>query len=68
MMQRLFEILKMDVKYAKTTLFPIRNLYQVLGSVKMAYRLDAITQEEYLELDHSIVYEGINNPIYFNKA
>lgn len=36
--------------------------YQVYGQAQMAYTLQAITKEEYLELNTMLVRNGMNNP------
>lgn len=36
------------------------------GRISMAYQLSAITAEEYIDLEHKCVAEGINNSEYFD--
>ena len=49
-----------DIEYAKNS-FSKELMYQALGMVKMAFELGAITKEEYFELDHKLIYEGLND-------
>lgn len=62
----MFEKLMKSVEYAKKAMFPREALYEANGSIKMAYELQAITSDEYMQLNHECVAEGINNPKYFN--
>lgn len=55
-----------EVDYAKTSVLPQRSLYEVYGRIKMARELNAITSDEFMELNHACVAEGINNPKYFD--
>jgi hypothetical protein len=66
-MSELFLRLQKEIEYAKKTIFPERELYKVYGRITMAKELEAITKEEYLDLNHSCVADGINNPKYFDK-
>ena len=61
-MSDLYNQLSAQVEYAKTSIFPIRQLYYVHGLVTMARKLGAITADEYFELEHECIYKGINNP------
>jgi len=61
----MYEKLLKQVEYAKKTVIPMYSLYETYGAIKTAYELKAISQEEYLELNHACVAEGINNPKYF---
>jgi hypothetical protein len=67
-MSELFISLQKEIEYAKKAFFfPERELYKVYGRITMARELAAITKEEYLDLNHSCVADGINNPKYFDK-
>lgn len=61
----IYEYLKIQIKYAKMSISARDNLYAAKGMIDMAFKLNAITLDEYLELDHECVAEGINNPKYF---
>ena len=37
-------------------------VFEAYGQVKMAQRLEAITQSEFMELSRMLVRDGINNP------
>ena len=63
----MFEKLMKKIEYAKTSVMPNRDLYEVYGGIKMAHELKAISDEEYLKLNHECVAEGINNPKYFDR-
>lgn len=63
----LAEELSIQIKYAKTTCLPQRSLYEVHGKITMAHELNAISTDQYLKLEHECVYEGINNPRYFDN-
>lgn len=65
--ENIYSALKKKIIYAKSTLSPIRNLYEAKGAIDMARQLGAITHDQYIELDHKCVYEGINNPEYMKK-
>jgi len=62
----MFDKLMKKIKYAKTCLVPSHALYEVYGQIKMAYELNAITQDEFLLLNTECVRNGINNPKYFD--
>ena len=62
----MFEKLKKEIEFAKTSIMTNRNLYQVYGGIKMAHELKAISDEEYFKLNHDCVKDGINNPKYFD--
>ena len=66
-MSDLYNQLSAQVEYAKTSIFPIRQLYYVHGLIVMAHKLGAITKEDYLALEHECVYKGINNPKIIHK-
>lgn len=61
----MFEKLMKEIDYAKNSVFPNRSLYHVYGKIKMAMELEAITVDEFMQLNHECVYNGINNPKYF---
>ena len=61
----MYEKLMKQVQYAKKTVIPMYSLYETYGAIKMAFELKAITQEEYFELNHACVADGINNSKYF---
>lgn len=65
-MGEIYEQLKKDVAYAKTSVCPQYALHAAHGGINMARQLEAITKEQYLELNHECVAEGINNPKYFD--
>jgi hypothetical protein len=62
----MFEKLMKEVKYAKTASFKRQSLYHTYGHITMARELGAITKNEYIELNHACVYDGINNPKYYD--
>lgn len=62
----LYESLLAEIKTAKTSCLPQRPLHTVHGRISMAYQLSAITAEEYIDLEHKCVAEGINNSEYFD--
>lgn len=65
--QTLVQKLMKEVEYAKASVFPRQSLYEVYGRIKMARDLNAITKDEFFALNHAGVYDGINNPKYFNQ-
>lgn len=62
----MFEELRKRIEYAKKAIMPRQSLYEVYGQVKMAYELNAITQNEFMLLNGECVRDGINNPKYFD--
>jgi hypothetical protein len=66
-MSDLYNQLLKEVGYAKTSVSPQNLLHTVHGKISMARQLEAITVEEYLDLEHKCVCEGINNPEYFDR-
>ena len=57
----IFDELNKQINYALDS--KSKNLaYEALGAVKMARRLGVITKEQFLEAEHKIVTEGLNNP------
>lgn len=67
----LYENLLQKVDYARQSAkdgYGMTQLYEVLGRIRMARELGAISTEEYLELDRKCIYEGINNPEYFERS
>lgn len=63
----MFEKLMKEVEYAKTAIIKRESLYHAYGRITMAFELKAITEQEYLQLNHACVYDGINNPKYFDR-
>lgn len=66
-MNEVYNKLVKDIEYAKTSCIALCLLYEAHGAVKMAYRLNALTKEEFLELERQCVQKGINDPKYFNR-
>jgi hypothetical protein len=66
-MSNLYQTLLGEIAYAKKCEQPQRPLHEVHGKIKMARKLEALTKEEYLNLNQKCVAEGINNPKYFDK-
>ncbi|MCL2703618.1 MAG: hypothetical protein FWE91_08445 [Defluviitaleaceae bacterium] len=62
----MFEKLLKEIEYAKTATFKRQSLYHEYGRITMARELGAITQNEYMELNHACVYDGINNPKHYD--
>lgn len=61
-----FEQLLKEVEQIKRgSVEPRYQLFRVYGKAQMARELEAITKDEFLELNHIIVADGINNPKYF---
>ena len=54
------EILRKDIQYARNSMNK-ELLYQVHGELLTAAVLGDITTSEFMEMDHMVVYEGINN-------
>ena len=63
----MFNTLMKRIEYAKKAIMPQEALYEAYGQVKMARELGAITQEEFLKLNTECVWNGINNPKYFDR-
>ena len=63
----LYQKLMKEILYAKSCYSVRDQLFQIYGRVTMARELEAITMDEFLQLNHEIVYEGINNPVYANR-
>ena len=61
----MFEKLKNQINYAKTSCSARELLYEAYGAIKMARELEALTEVEFMILSHMCVAEGINNPKYF---
>lgn len=66
-MSDLYNQLLREVKMAKTGPLPQGPLHTAHGKICMAFNLGAITKEEFLDLEHRCVAEGINNPKYFDR-
>lgn len=57
----MYEYLVKEIETAKSS--ASRDLmFQTHGQIVMAFKLDAITKDQFIELDRKIIYEGINNP------
>ena len=57
----IFNQLKKEIEYALNS--KNRNLaYQAYGAAKMAWHLDAITDEQFYVLNDMVVTNGINKP------
>ncbi|MCI9410370.1 MAG: hypothetical protein HFJ89_11265 [Oscillospiraceae bacterium] len=62
----IYEKLKKQIAYIKRSpKYAREQLFEAFGAVKMAYELKALTKEQFLELNHECVANGINNPKYF---
>lgn len=66
-MSDLYNQLLREVKMAKTGPLPQCPLHTAHGKICMAFNLGAITKDEFLDLEHRCVAEGINNPKYFDR-
>lgn len=66
-MSALYASLLKEIQMAKTSPLPQCPLHNVHGKICMARNLEAITNEEFLDLEHRCVAEGINNPKYFDR-
>lgn len=56
----MFENLVKKAEYALNNLS--RDLvFEVYGMAKMARELDVITQQEFMLLNHMLIYNGVNN-------
>lgn len=65
-MEKCFEMLKKEAGYARAS--RSRDLmYEAYGRAKMACELDAITWEQFLELNTLLVVEGINRPASYDR-
>ena len=62
------ERLKKEIDYAKGSYSAREMLIEAYGRIDMAREMGFITRDEYLELNHSCVAEGINNPEYFEGS
>ncbi len=62
----MFEKLIREIEYAKIATSKRQSLYQADGRITMARELNAVTEAEYMELSHACVYDGINNPMYYD--
>lgn len=64
----MFEKLLQEIRKAKNDRYTTtKELYYLYGRVCLAYELMAITVSEYMQLNHEVVYNGINNPKYFTE-
>lgn len=64
--KKLSERLSEKIGYAKTCAIPQRALYEAYGAICMARELNTITEDEFMELNHECVADGINNPRFFD--
>jgi len=62
----MFEKLMKEIAYAKKSVIPRYHLYEIYGRISMANELNMLNTNEYMELNHECVCEGINNPKFFN--
>ena len=63
MEEKIYEGLEKEAKYALDS--HSRNLvYQTYGKAQMAYKLKAITRQEYRKLDSMLVRYGLNDPAH----
>lgn len=58
---KIFSDLSKEVEYALNSK-SLTLAYQAYGAAKMAYKLSAITKEEFFELNKKVIVNGINNP------
>lgn len=65
--ENLYATLLKEIKMAKTSPLPQCSLHTVHGKICMARYLEAITREEFLDLEHRCVADGIYNPAYFDR-
>lgn len=66
----MYEALKQEVTQAKTYYRQDpwgarERFYYLQGRLDMLRELGQINVQQFMELNHEIVAEGINNPIYF---
>lgn len=60
-MNKIFNELKKEIEYALNSK-SLTFAYQAYGAVKMACKLEAITKEQFFELNEIVVVNGINKP------
>lgn len=60
-MNSIFNQLKKEIEYALNSK-SLTLAYQAYGAVKMACRLEAITKEQFFELNDMVIVNGINKP------
>ncbi len=60
-MNSIFNQLKKEIEYALNSK-SLTLAYQAYGAAKMAFRLEAITKEQFFELNDKVIVNGINNP------
>lgn len=61
MLTSTYDELKREVEYVLKGC-SITFAHEVYGKIKMARHLNAISYDEFMELNHSIVYDFINQP------
>lgn len=59
--------LKEEIEKVKSGGYPINEFYRLYGQCQMAFRLGAINQSEFMDLNRDVVADGINNPRHFNN-
>lgn len=57
--------LRREVEYAWNS-YSLPLVYQAHGKVCMAAELEAITYQEFSELDTRLIRDGLNNPSWFH--
>lgn len=60
-MNSIFNQLKKEIEYALNSK-SLTLAYQAYGAAKMAFRLEAITKEQFFELNDMVIVNGINKP------
>ncbi len=53
------------IEYAKRS-NSLPQLYEAKGAIDLAYKVEIISREQYLDLDSRCVRDGINNPEIIN--
>ncbi len=67
MSNHLFDNLKKESTYALQS--KSRDLvYETYGSAKMACALGVISKDQFMEINHMLIKEGINNPQWRQEA
>ncbi len=61
------EQLKLEALYAQRS-FSTELLYQIYGKAQMARQLEALTQSEFMEINHMIVYFMNTDRGYMRKC
>ena len=60
-MESIYLQLKKEIEYALNSK-SLTLAYQAYGAVKMAYRLEAISKEQFFTLNDMVIVNGINKP------